>query len=224
MQEISSLFQRRSVDIPALLAYGFTRHSEHYCYTTHLLNGQFRMQVTVSAAGEVDTTLTDTASGDEYILHKISRTTGAFVGAVREAWQQVLEDIAGHCFPVSVFKTGQACQVVDYIRTRYHHELEFLWPRFPDNAIFRRSDNQKWYGALLTTRPASLGLAGEGPIEILDLRMDPDAVIQLTDNVHYFPGFHMNKKHWITIVLDGPVASGEIFSRIDDSYQLAARK
>ncbi|WP_228397919.1 MmcQ/YjbR family DNA-binding protein [Limnobaculum xujianqingii] len=68
-----------------------------------------------------------------------------------------------------------------------------------------------------------LGLDGEERIEILDLRMDPDDIIVLTDGKKYFPGFHMNKKHWITIRLDGSVSVDEIFMRIDNSFKLAVK-
>lgn len=34
------------------------------------------------------------------------------------------------------------------------------------------------------------------------------------------PGYHMNKKHWNTLVLDGSIAEVEVLSMIDDSYRL----
>ena len=43
----------------------------------------------------------------------------------------------------------------------------------------------------------------------------------MIDKKRYFPGWHMNKKHWYTIILDGSVSTEEICSRIDESYRLA---
>ena len=40
--------------------------------------------------------------------------------------------------------------------TYYCDELEFLWQKFPDNAVWRRKDNKKWYGALLTVSKEKL--------------------------------------------------------------------
>lgn len=34
------------------------------------------------------------------------------------------------------------------------------------------------------------------------------------------PGYHMNKKHWNTLVLDGSIPEVEVYSMIDDSYRL----
>lgn len=41
------------------------------------------------------------------------------------------------------------------------------------------------------------------------------------DNARFFPGCHMNKKHWYTIILDGTVSMDEICRRVDESYLLA---
>ncbi|MBF1207631.1 MAG: MmcQ/YjbR family DNA-binding protein, partial [Fusobacterium periodonticum] len=41
------------------------------------------------------------------------------------------------------------------------------------------------------------------------------------DNKRYFPAYHMNKKHWCTICLDGTVELEKIYRLIDISYELA---
>ena len=38
-----------------------------------------------------------------------------------------------------------------------------------------------------------------------------------------FPGYHMNKRHWNTVVLDGSIPDTEILSMIDDSYALVVQ-
>ena len=81
----------------------------------------------------------------------------------------------------------------------------------------------KWYALLLTVKKQSLGLAGEQTIEIIDLRMKPEDIGSLVDGCKIFSGYHMNKRHWITICLDGSVPLEEIYQRIEQSYRLAAR-
>ena len=49
----------------------------------------------------------------------------------------------------------------------------------------------------------------------------PEQMNAMIDKKRYFPGWHMNKKHWYTIILDGSVSTEEICSRIDESYRLA---
>jgi len=59
-------------------------------------------------------------------------------------------------------------------------------------------------------------------VEIIDLRLSPEKMESLIDKKNYFPGWHMNKKHWYTIILDGSVSTDEICQRLNDSYLLAA--
>ncbi|WP_228397920.1 hypothetical protein [Limnobaculum xujianqingii] len=155
MKSIVDIFGRRKVDIQKLLAYGFNQHDSRYVYLTDLIEGQFEMTVVVSSQGVVSTTVIDTSTGEDYVLHHVVATTGAFVGKLREEYERILTDIAKVCFIPDVFKSPVTRQVIQFIRDKYHDELEFLWPRTPDNAIFRRQDNAKWYGAILTIKKIS---------------------------------------------------------------------
>ena len=113
--------------------------------------------------------------------------------------------------------------IIEYVRKKYGDELEFLWEKFPDNAIWRRKDNKKWYGALLTVSKRKLGIDSDEIIEIIDLRMKPEDIEAKADKLKYFRGYHMNKKHWITICLDDTVSVEEIQQGIDESYTLAIK-
>ena len=44
------------------------------------------------------------------------------------------------------------------------------------------------------------------------------------DKIKVFPGYHMNKKSWITIKLDNSMETNTIFKLIDNSYNLATTK
>ena len=87
--------------------------------------------------------------------------------------------------------------------------------------MWRRKDNKKWYGTILTISRRKLGLKSDEMIEIIDLRYPPDELEKLLDGKNYFPGWHMNKKHWYTMILDGSIALDEICRKIDQSYLLA---
>jgi len=93
--------------------------------------------------------------------------------------------------------------------------------KFPNNAVVRRKDTKKWYAALLTVSRRKLGFDSEEMAEIIDLRMTPEDIEKMVDGTRLLPGYHMNKKHWITICLDDTVSLKEICSLIDDSYNLA---
>jgi predicted DNA-binding protein (MmcQ/YjbR family) len=64
----------------------------------------------------------------------------------------------------------------------------------------------------------------EGDLSI-NLKCDPARAIELRERYSsVIPGYHMNKKHWNTIYVDGRVPDKEIFSWIDHSYDLISGK
>lgn len=59
----------------------------------------------------------------------------------------------------------------------------------------------------------------------INLKCDPAFALELRERHPCVqPGYHMNKKHWNTVILDGSVPDKEIFSWIDHSYNLIAAK
>jgi predicted DNA-binding protein (MmcQ/YjbR family) len=66
---------------------------------------------------------------------------------------------------------------------------------------------------------ALLNIYGE-PLRV-NLKCDPDKAEVLRELFPaIIPGYHMNKRHWNTVILDGSISDEEIFSMIDDSYDL----
>ena len=58
-------------------------------------------------------------------------------------------------------------------------------------------------------------------VEIIDLRYQKEKIETILNNTKIFPGYHMNKKSWITIKLDESLDTTDIFKLIDNSYQLS---
>jgi len=55
----------------------------------------------------------------------------------------------------------------------------------------------------------------------LNLKCDPAFAIELRERYpSVIPGYHMNKKHWNTVIIDGTIPDNEIFSWIDHSYDI----
>lgn len=59
----------------------------------------------------------------------------------------------------------------------------------------------------------------------INLKVDPEKGIELREQYDAVqPGYHMNKKHWITVRMDGSIADKLIQGWIEDSYQLVVSK
>lgn len=221
---IYDIFKFSSANVAKLKRYGFAEVNDAYQFETTIVDGQFKLFVYVTQNGEISAKVIDAQSQDEYVLHLIESSVGAYVGKVRTEFEQVLTDIKNKCFEKDVFKSKQAKEVIEYIRTKYGAELEFLWEKFSANAIWRRADNNKWFGILMVLPKKKLGLNSDEIADVIDLRIDPAIIKTTVDNERYFAGYHMNKKSWFTIILNNGVTTQTICEWIDKSYVLALKK
>lgn len=58
-----------------------------------------------------------------------------------------------------------------------------------------------------------------------NVKCDPEKAIQWREQYgSVMPGYHMNKKHWNTVVVDGSLRNQQLLEMIDDSYQLVRKK
>lgn len=78
----------------------------------------------------------------------------------------------------------------------------------------------KWYALIGRISKAKLGLKEEGNTDFINLKCQPDMVSILRQSPNFLPAYHMNKNHWLTIVLDSGVETGEILNLLDWSYDL----
>lgn len=64
----------------------------------------------------------------------------------------------------------------------------------------------------------------EGDLTV-NLKCAPETAVELRESYScVLPGYHMNKKHWNTVLIDGSVNDRLIESWIDHSYNLVAEK
>ncbi len=218
-----SCFKNKKVNPEKLLSYGFKACTDFYRYQTDITE-DFCLTVKIFTDGKLVTEVYDKLTDEPYTLYLLEDAEGAFVGIVKSAVENALKQIAENCYDENIFKSSLTQAVTDYIYRTYGDSLEFLWADTPDCAIARRADNKKWYLVIMTVKASKLGIKSDDLIEIIDLRTAPDKLSDIVDGERYFYGYHMNKKHWITLLLDGSVNVSELFTFIDDSYKLASLK
>ena len=110
-------------------------------------------------------------------------------------------------------------EIFQYVKEQYGTEPEYLWKKDPDSAVLRHK-NGKWYAIIMAVEKKTLGLEEDGKINILDVKCDPDLVGMIIQTYGFLPGYHMNKRHWITILLDDSVSEAKTLDFLDMSYDL----
>ena len=113
--------------------------------------------------------------------------------------------------------------VFDYIRKKYKMLPEYPWQKYDNNTVFRHPDNKKWFALVMGVQRIKLGIAGDAYVDVVNLKIEDmfyrDLIIR-EDGI--MPAYHMNRKHWITVLLDGTVTDDRVFELIDMSFLATA--
>jgi predicted DNA-binding protein (MmcQ/YjbR family) len=104
---------------------------------------------------------------------------------------------------------------IEYIR-EYVLQKPFVTEGFPfgeDTLVFKVKEKIFLLASL-----------NSSPLQF-NLKCDPGKAIELREEYpeNILPGYHMNKKHWNTIIIDGSIPKKLVLDMIDDSYKLAGK-
>ncbi len=207
-----------------LKKYGFKKNGEDYTYSCNIMDGGFTVNVRISKDGTMKTEVLETDTNEIYTLHLVEGVSGSFVGHVKSEYHTVIDDILDKCCDMDVFEFEYSKKVLEYASEKYGSPAEYLWEKFPRNAVCRRQDNKKWFFAVLSVTNYKFGFKSKEIIEVIDLRVPVEDMEKLLKEPNIYPGYHMNKKHWVSIILDGSMDINEIYEYIDKSYELANKK
>ena len=223
MKGLTGELKNKKINNIKLLNYGFIKKDHSYIYKTKIYNNKFETIINISK-NQPTAALIDLENNEEYILVDIKGVSGNFVNRIKEEYENIIKDIIDKCMEPDIFKSLQANEIIKYVKEKYNDELEYLWKKFPNNAIWRNKKNNKWYGALLVVKENKLGIKSDKFVEIIDLRFQKENIHKIIDNNRFYPGYHMNKNNWISIKLDNSVETKKIFELIDNSYNLSLKK
>ena len=115
-------------------------------------------------------------------------------------------------------------QLLSYVQDRYGAMPEYLWQKTPDAFVLRHSGNRKWFAVVMEIPRVHLGLSGSGQVAILDVKCSPLYQSSVLTRPGILPGYHMNKAHWVTLLLDGTAQEEDIIFLLEMSYDLTKEK
>lgn len=119
----------------------------------------------------------------------------------------------------------QRQKVFDYVKKTYGI-LPTKEPKWkPDSHVFFHKEGgsgtkRKLFGIIMLVNRKYLGEEEDEQVYVLNVRTDPEAVPLLTMSEGIYPAYHMTKKSWVTVILDGTVKDKNIYRLLDDSYVL----
>ena len=228
----SDFFKKKRVRFETLSAFGFVKIGQDYLYKEIFMAGDFEAQVKISESGQVSGRVLDRDTDDDYLVLRVERQVGTFVGQVRQAYTEILSRIADACFEDLPFIKNQTNRLAQYIAKKYGDACDHPFAKYPAFSSYRHPNNHKWYALIMAIARGKLDLGKkewekeelDQQVEIINLKVNPADMTKLLSISGIYPSYHMNKKSWISLVLDEQVSDNFLFSLVDNSRALTAGK
>ena len=109
-------------------------------------------------------------------------------------------------------------ELIRYVAERYSTDAEYPWA--DENFIFRHRGNRKWFAVAMRVPYSKLGIDREGTADIVDLKCGPLLMGAYRGLPGVLPGYHMNKEHWLTVLLDGSADDDLVKELLEISFAM----
>ena len=182
-------------------------------------NNTFYTILTLNPKDETLTARVYEADTDEpYTLFDVPSANGAFISQIREQVQEIVNDFRSLCFETADLKD----KYFDFLNAHFGVQPDYPWDDSPDAAVFR-CPNNKWFALAMKIKYRQLGLSGDEELWVVNLKAKPEDIPNITDKKSVFPAWHMNKKHWITVLLTAATSFENLCALTEQSYKLVTR-
>ena len=114
--------------------------------------------------------------------------------------------------------------LIKYLQQEYICDIDYPWKKYPDYVVIRRRDNQKWFAGIFTITGHKVGLDTNEPIDVVNLKCEPDLIPTLIRESGIYPAYHMNKQHWISVDIERYEDIEKLKMLVDMSYRLVGNK
>lgn len=212
------IFTKAQVNFKKLEEYGFKKEDNRFIFSKNFMDNQFKAVILVDNDGKVSGKVYDLEMDEEYTNICLKTGEGNFVSTVRENYQNILKEIRENCFQTNFFCFKQANRITQYIIEKYQDQPEFLWEKYPGYGVFRNPNNRKWYAIIMNIDKSKIDQENKGEVEIINLKIEESQIPILLKQPSFYPAYHMNKKNWLTIVLDDTIPDKKIIDYITESH------
>jgi len=199
-----------------LKSFGFKEEAEKLIYRKEILDSSFLIEI-VFVESQFSIEVYDLEFDEIYSLFSVDSAIGETVQNIRDSVEEILSSILGLADDSGKISS----EVIDYCNNKYGENNVNPFKKHPDILAFVNEKN-KWYALLLDVEYNKLNKNTDitTKIKILNVKYPTDNISDIIDNKNIFPAYHMNKKHWISIVLDKNIKLKTIKELIDISYSL----
>ena len=212
------VFARHKLIPDKLVDYGFKTENDRLAYSRELPDDG--MKIIVEYDGVINGRIIDLSLNDECTAFRVEGATG-YSAQIRQKYIELLTEIRDHCGRNQYFKMPQAQWISDYILEAYDSAPEFLWPNIPSYAAFRQAGKKKWFAVMgsVPLNKVDREAKSAQSVEVINVKVDQERIEDYLSQTGIYEAFHMNKKCWVSIILDDTLPDDAIQGMIDDSYR-----
>ena len=113
-------------------------------------------------------------------------------------------------------------EIEAYIYNEYGILPEYPFEMDDMTAVYRHKDNKKWFAIVMRISKRRLHIDSDEEIDVMNVKAEPVVIGSFLMENGFYPAYHMNKTHWITIAPDAEEEKGKLL--IDMSFSLTATK
>lgn len=212
------MFYRKRPVFSKIEEYGFKKLDGYYILEKDFFGNNFRAIIRIDEDGDIRSKVIDKMNDEEYLPLNLSSYNGQFVNLVRNSFNELLSDIASFCYTDVLFSSNQANRIATFISDKYNIIPDFPWDETPHNSsgVFRHIDSRKWFALIMNIKRGSVDKSDSTEmVDVMNLKAEK---IELKDGI--YGANHMNKRYWISIILDDSLSDEKIFALISSSYNL----
>ena len=105
------------------------------------------------------------------------------------------------------------------IYDKYGILSENIFEKYPSIGVFRHEENGKWFAVIMRVSSSKFGLCDEREINIVNLKFTEEVRDIVRSHLGIFPAYHMSKRHWISVFLDGSVEKETVEKLLEVSFE-----
>ena len=222
MKIIEQFFEGFKCEKDKLLPFGFTEKEGVFTLVKDFLDGDFRMEITVDGQGEISGKVIENDTAEEYFPLDVEDFSGGFVEKIKEQLRALLSLIKEACFTQIIPVGKQAEEIKKLIEKTYGEKPDNPFSDDFISTVFRYPATKKWYALFMRIDGKKVGETGEK--DVVNVKIDETKSSEIFKRNGVLPAYHMNKKKWASIILDGRLENEEIMSFIDVSRSFALKK
>lgn len=211
--------------------FGFEKSGDTYVLKRDLAGTDFYALLTVTGVSEKDGSLSaDTLAAEvferetdeRYVLFDVKQSVGTFVAELREQVRSLVEEFRSTCF--------ESCNIREkfeaYLPKTFECAVDYPWPDYEGDvstAVWR-CPNNKMFALVMDITYRRFGFESDEPVSAVNLKVDPEKLESLVDGKSVFPAYHMNKKHWVSVLLTSVTDWNALEEMTKRSYELVVGK